>query len=121
MCFTITTPEKIAKKDIVCYKTFRKTSPKTKNDYIAVYYNSFYKLGRIYTTKKFGVGTDGWGDNIIYEGRHSYSNLKYIKKKLLWFEEVLAKCIIPKGTKYYYNAGDKEYVSLAIKLVKEIK
>jgi len=38
----------------------------------------------------------------------------------VWDIEVIVKCIIPKGTKYYYNPGDQEYVSLAIKLVKEL-
>ena len=110
MCFTITTPEKIAKRDIVCYKRLIRR----RGQYTSVYQGSFYMFGKVYKTVGFGfVGRD------VFEGRHSYSNLKQAKR-LVWDIEVIVKCIIPKGTKYYYNPGDKEYVSLAIKLVKEL-
>ena len=110
MCFTITTPEKIAKRDIVCYKRLYKDGGKR----LSAHQSSPYRLGRVYKTVGFGFsGRD------VYEGRHSYSNLKQAKR-FKWDIEVIVKCIIPKGTKYYYNSHDKEYVSLAIKLVKEL-
>ncbi len=117
MCFIITTPEKIAKKDIVCWKPLIKLSPKAKNDYRSIYYRSLYKLKRIYAVKKFGIDGD-----CIDEGLHSYSNLYKAKDRLYIGvdKKTTVKCVIPKGTKYYYNRDYKEYVSLAIKLIKEI-
>ncbi len=121
MCFTITKPEKIAKKDIVCYKTFYPLNAKAKNDYRSPYYGALYSLGKTYTVKRFGKGYSHFDDtDIINEGIHSYSNLEDTKKWEMCGDEVLVKCIIPKGTKYYYNWENKEYVSLAIKLIKEI-
>ena len=112
MCFTITTPEKIAKKDIVCWKLFYKKGEKT---YLSKYQDTRYYLNKIYTTKRFG--TDGY---TINEGRHSYSTRKEAHRVGSWSNYVIAvKCVIPKGAKYYYNRGDKEYVSLAIKLIEE--
>ena len=113
MCFAITTPEKIAKKDITCWKLFEKLSPEAKNDYRSSHQGSLYALGQTYTVKKFGIkkGT-------IDEGIHSYSNRFNAERRANWFGLPLVKCIIPKGTKYYHNKYYQEYVSLKIKLIK---
>ena len=114
MCFTITTPEKIAKKDIGCYKLLD-FAPHSKCDYRSAWFSSPYKLGEVYKTKSFGFDEEDGID----KGRHSYSALSRARK-VAWTGDCIVKCLIPKGTKYYYNSGDKEYVSLAIKLVKEL-
>ena len=114
MCFYITTPEKIAKKDIPCWKLFEKSKTVLR----ALYRNSVYRIGETYTTKKFTRVLC-----YISKGRHSYSTSSKAKdERGGWprLDIVTVKCIIPKGTPYYYNSEDKEYVSLAIKLVKEI-
>ena len=112
MCFKITTPEKIAKKDIVCWKLFCKKGEKT---YRSKHQGTRYFIKKIYSTKHFGL----FGNIEINEGRHSYST-RFKALSLSFGYAIVVKCIIPKGTKYYYNNKDKEYVSLAIKLIKEV-
>ena len=116
MCFTITTPEKIAKKDIVCWKFFERGKTVLRS----FYYNSIYRIGETYTTKRF---THCPYTDAIEKGRHSYSSLRLAELSANRFSNmntVMVKCVIPKSTKYYYNGKDQEYVSLAIKLIKEI-
>ena len=50
------------------------------------------------------------GFNSIERGLHSYSE-PIIALSRCWGNEVVVKCIIPKGSIYYFNPVDKEYVS----------
>jgi len=125
MCFTITTPEQIAKKDIPCWKVLDKLT----GVYSSYYYNSKYRIGETYTTKKLGFSdfyqpATKKSAKQINQGRHSYSTLELAKLQYSYCsaENVrIVKCIIPKGASYYYNRDDRQYVSSAIKLIKEIR
>jgi len=112
MCFIISDehPEvKIAKRDITCYKEVIKhrLSQYVKSD--VMYF--VYKLGKIYKRKMI-VDNDN-----IDTGFHSYSNKCAINR----FRDdiIFVKCIIPKGSEYYYNPSWCEYVSNRI-IIKEI-
>ena len=56
---------------------------------------------------------------------HSFDSKRVAEKMLLWYhlynlvDTKVVKCIIPKGTWYWYNEHDHEYASFALK-VKEI-
>lgn len=127
MCFYIHPKHpkvKIAKRDITCYKVVFPPS-------FCIYRSSVtgfrYILGKQYTVgpqeKEFVRERDYWSNEIepfkIGGGAfHSFSN----KKKIKCFPRVWSriKCIIPKGSRYYYNPDYKEYCSNAIMLVEEL-
>ncbi len=112
MCFYIdpnNKKPKIAEKDIVCWKALIKTDGK----YVSSWFSFEYEVNTLYSRGRFG-----WLDTaMIGYGYHSYSirGYAYIGRG---HKETVRKFIIPKGTKYYYNSRDKEYVSLSIKMVK---
>lgn len=109
MCFIIDPkyPEKkIAKRDITCYKNLN-------SDMTSPFQGMQYKLGVLY---KQPIGAIIY-DDVIREGFHSYSN----KRKAIRMPDrdwSLYKCIIPKGSEYYYDSGYREYVSNQI-IIKE--
>ncbi len=49
-------------------------------------------------------------ENRIENGLHSYSSIKKAMSAT-YKREVIVKCTIPKGSKYYYNPYSQEYVS----------
>jgi len=115
MCFIIDakhSEEKIAKKDIVCYKRLM-ISPT--GNFLSPYQLKPYKLN-ILCRSKLELSSY----NTICVGIHSYSCKKKATSCLnrVYFE-VLAKGIIPKGSRYYYNPIRHEYVSNRI-ILKEI-
>ena len=87
-----------------------------------------YRPGETKTAEKFSfrfVDVCGWRSE-INKGLHSYhwsvaeELFKRYKKSFTKFNNVLIKCIIPKGTPYFKNNAG-EYVSLAIKTPDEYK
>ena len=122
MCFYInnSVKQKIADKDIVCYKVV--------NDDGRPYYRYSrvkYKTGKLYQArnksgkimKSFYKETNLFSSLCkIYSGIHSYKDLITVKAEYSnrYHNSVrkTIKCIIPKGTKYYDNG--REYISLAI-------
>ena len=106
MCFLIHNDHQvsqIATEDIVCFK---RMIPFNHNILITPYRDFEYKIGKTYSAEfsdKLGIG-------IIEEGLHSYTNKERAK---LWktSDEIVVKCIIPKGSIYYFNPNDEEYVS----------
>ena len=128
MCFHIHPEhkeEKTAIEDIVCYKhsdkrirnfLFRKIFI---SDFQKFRYrfNKLYKLDKKivvrYSMVRCGCQYDKTG--AIHEGFHSYA-------KLPEFPPRLVKCIIPKGSQYYYNPfGSGEYVSNQIIIKNKMK
>ena len=112
MCFSIHPDhpdKKIAKRDITCYKILQNISGEL---FSTVQYFR-YKLHKLYKTKidkpKY------WGIN---HGFHSYSNKKCLLENCI-ISTKNVKCIIPKGSEYYYNPFYTEYVSNQI-IIKEI-
>jgi len=108
MCFIIDKKhpkEKVAKKNITCYK-----SVYIKLCIIRAYYfhNFIYKLNKVYQTTGLKVQKNNFGETFINEGFHSYSNNKG-DIDICSINKV--KCIIPKGSKYYYNSEHRQYVS----------
>ena len=122
MCFYIERKRKpktrIAKKDIVCYKTVR-------DDYRPIYNpdKPAYRIGKMYYATNdrrkrikelnlipvnFVNGENGW---VIDYGIHSYIK-KPNRGRILEY-------IIPVGTEYLKN--DTQYVSTKIKPIKEVK
>jgi hypothetical protein len=116
MCFVIDRVEessaRIAKRDMVCYKVFSKYSISKDKKRVKSLYQSFkYDFGYEYyqTTPIVSSG------NTIGEGLHSYSVKRKAKLIATWRAGgVILPCVIPKGTRYYYNSIRKEYVSEAI-------
>jgi len=49
-------------------------------------------------------------ENRIENGLHSYSSIRKAMSAT-YKREVIVKCTIPKGSKYYYNPENQEYVS----------
>ena len=118
MCFFIHknhTKEKIAKKDIVCYKRLIKYE----NGFFSPYMATHYNLNKLYKSKL--KGQFFCNRNVIETGLHSYSYKKEAKSWLRKPYEILAKGIIPKGSKYYYNPTLHEYVSNQIILQEVIR
>ena len=52
-------------------------------------------------------------------GYHSYSTIERAQKNIFFGDEVIIKCIIPKGTEYYIN-NDNEIVSSTIIVTDQI-
>ena len=101
---------KIAKKDIVVYKKLRSYGENYETP-IKYYYVS--KDGDILTTNSFSTNKNR---HYIYVNRgiHSYTNKEY-GKSIIYFNNILVKCIIPKGTPYIISNRIKdEIVSLIL-------
>jgi hypothetical protein len=118
MCFYIHQDHidaKIAENDITCYKILTR---KKNKDLVSPYIGSEVILGEKVEQKleRYGFSID--------IGIHSCSTfLSAVKRRFeMWAgthccepgKKIIIKCIIPKGTKYYYNPEDKEYVSEAM-------
>lgn len=111
----------IAKKDIICYKIYNKTEEG--------YLSSPY-LGYIASMQNFTelepnpIGSDH--KYIINKGFHSFKHLKNAKLDVqfypfLYTDNIIYKCIIPKGSKYYRGlfAGRVSYCSESL-ILKEV-
>ena len=55
----------------------------------------------------------------IDAGYHSYNTIEIAQKSIFFGDEVVIKCIIPKGTEYYIN-NDNEIVSSTIIVTDQI-
>lgn len=97
------------------------------------YFNHEVKLGKnYYATMKIRPSSFVHRDKnhegtvgimVIDEGLHSYEWSNPVADRLRgisneYSSSVVIKCIIPKGTPYYYNPELKEYVSECIKTIK---
>jgi len=116
MCFIISkdpteSEPKIATQDITCYKRMA-VGKGLENKYYSCPRAVRYKLGKLYKNKRF-VKQARVGDTAITKGRHSYTDLAYVMR-MQRHGEGIVECIIPKGTEYYVNTANHEYVSLAI-------
>ena len=120
MCFYIHPKhpsKKIAKRDIICYKIIKENYHSLNQDFP-------YQFNKLYTNKKALLIERTNGILSIHIGYHSYSSknkalLDYHLKLTKFL--LLVKCIIPKGSDYYYNTIAKEYVSNQIILQEIIK
>ena len=110
----------IAKTDIVCYKVYVLNN----NKYVSPYQNcDMPGINELVTTE-----LQRSGDFYIEKGFHSFACLKDAEVEAEWFGNVhghevcIAKCIIPKGSKYYWGKfrDDYSYCSESIKIEKII-
>jgi hypothetical protein len=81
---------------------------KEKNQFVIKEVNNF----SIFSTRADNI------PNEIYQGLHSYSNLKEVKVRM-HPEDTIHNSFIPKGTKYYYNPSRREYVSLKLRVYRK--
>ena len=118
MCFHVHPDHptaKIAEKDITCYKVVEtvRGNNQYKVKYISLYQGFIYERGKTYFSEISRYY------NKIEEGVHSYTNLK-TASEYKRYGVVLIECTIPKGSTYYYDPENEEYVSNQIKIIKTI-
>lgn len=95
-----------AQKNIKCYKLLRITGKKARSPYQhMIYFNSLTYQNKSIKSANFEFMHES--KHYLYDGLHSYSNKKYICKRY----HKIFEGYIPKGTRYYYNPIDHEYVS----------
>jgi len=116
MCFNIHTDHrevKTAEEDIVCYK-FMDYDERTGYHY-APYMSTKYNYGMIYadpTLKdEFEMEVEGYSIN---EGIHSYTNRERCQSEKSSSYQTIIEVVIPKGTKYYLNPYNQQYVSTKV-------
>jgi hypothetical protein len=113
MCFDTTKHQKpkFATEDIECWKVIKS------NGY--AYHRKYkYVIGAVQPRviiRKCGV--DSEDDAHIFEGYHSYTNIKKAGNHRPNRSYIVSRFIIPKGTRYFHNIGDNEYVAEVIKRV----
>ena len=129
MClYTKQVEPKIAEKDIVCYKFYRRYNEILISPYQEV---TAPEIGIVTNTK---LGESHKLENDVFyihefynirrvnEGFHSFKILEEIKHKINGYRNldlVIFKCIIPRGSSYYEGRFDRyeSYCSNSIKLV----
>ena len=67
--------------------------------YKTIYQNFTVKIGETYTSSLERI------DDTVHEGLHSYANIRDTRHTRIG-DEVIAKCIIPKGASYYKGTFD---------------
>lgn len=125
MCFNTTkkSKPKIASEDILCWKVLKRK--RTKKGYGAKFNNTgihpnlYYMPGEKQEPIKIRKEKSCFGEDEyeINKGYHSYTSeakARIGKER----EEKVFLFIIPKGTKYYHNIWDCEYVSETIIMCK---
>lgn len=121
MCFYIDSKhqnKKKAKRGITCYKILLRNWKSTVRDF--EYIQGITYLDNDALNLERGI----FGTDVINRGYHSYSS----KNKVLqayglrdFYYKMIVKCIIPKGSEYYYNSDLKEYVSNQIIIKEKVK
>ena len=119
MCFVIHEKhpdKKIAKRDITCYKDV--LSHRNKQFVKSAVKEFAYRFNRLYRTRLDRERIKVFGELApLNKGFHSTSNKK--RNGLWWASDFSVRCIIPKGSEYYYNPEEMEYISNQI-IIKEI-
>lgn len=112
MCFQIDPRYKevlIAKRPIIVYKRFRgEINVESNKCYMSPYQMFIYEKGETYFEDAAFVDKCSFFGISI--GLHSYSALDMAKYQRA-NSEIIVPCVIPKGSKYYYNSIRKEYIS----------
>lgn len=111
MCLRVTNPSVLleAVEDIVCYKVICKYIHK--NGYHTPYRLFPITIGDTYKSKLELIEREYKYGNSVEKGLHSFCNLDDVLT--IDSAEIIVKCIIPKGSKYYkgYFDGDASYAS----------
>ena len=126
MCFYIektgiNSRPRIADKDIQCYKVVYAGS--TDNIIVSKHHKYVYEINRLYKLnhelRPYTSPKSLSNISSIDEGFHSYTKLRVVLDTDYYKLMTIVKCIIPKGSTYYLNNKDEEYVSDQI-IIKEI-
>ena len=125
MCFHIHKNHRLPKtatRDITCYKVMLQK----RNGKVFSFVTDFeYVCDRKYETEMRVVTGTGYNYGEIENGFHSFMypwyklRNKYVYARRVTGEATLVKCVIPKGSIYYKNPYDGEFVSNSI-IVKEL-
>lgn len=115
--------ERVADRDIVCYKVVEKRSRST--HYRTYYRGKKIEIGKTYNSslKKY---TDVWGRTVVEKGLHSFKTKTdvfdlYKKTRKSSTPMFVVKCIIPKRALYYAGTFGKSRSYASNKLIyKEI-
>lgn len=122
MCFNIHPEhptELIAEEDIKVKKYYQLKG----SHYESPWQGHEVKVGELYTEPVYGeITRDICGHSTINKGFHSYQSDCNSKDSFYksYHYSFPIECTIPKGTRYYYNPGEMEYVSQAILIGKPI-
>ena len=120
MClYTKQTEPEIAEQDIECYKVYVKS-------YGDRWFSPYQECPMPIMNGLVTTELQRPGDFYIEKGFHSFACLKDAEVEAEWFGNVhghevcIAKCIIPKGSKYYWGKfrDDYSYCSESIKIEK---
>ena len=118
MCLNANVKEKkveiiTLEEDLIVYKLLAE-------NFRSLYEDFPYELNKLYKTSFKRVEIR---NGEISKGFHSYSDTKRIEEiegSGDYNDGILVKCIIPKGTRYYYNSNRKQYISLKIIPLKKV-
>lgn len=115
MCFIIEKGHAtaiVAEKPVHCYKI---VIPEGRGTYTSQWRDFPYQNGKLYKgnglLSRYRIGCELYG-----EGIHSYTNLE-IAKDNVTSGGIIIHCEIPKGTRYYENPFDQEFISDNIKII----
>ena len=126
MClFTHLGEARTANKDITCYKiVYPGDSQETPSDVFKSLMMKFhYKIGVTYEEPEFNVTSEEPDFEIddkkgreVHKGFHSYRKLS---EAAYWVSgrHAILKCVIPAGSKYYYDPNKNYYCSNKLKIV----
>jgi hypothetical protein len=134
MCFHVTSPLSIAEQDIPCYKVMKLRYNKKKEElYLVSFFQDYH-----YTSNEPPSVDLYEHDQMVYAGYYSFINKKdddtycyysNLNRTILTnfiidgflelnskhtYHPILVECYIPKGSHYYMNARNNEYVSSRI-------
>lgn len=124
MCFSIdkNNPDpKIAEKNIICYKIVD-ILRNDKHHVSSLYHQYEYVIGELnehvelvikFPEDRLKNLTKSF-NGMIDRGYHSYCTKTSAMLHIVFPHELLVRCAIPEGTKYYYDSLEKEYVSETI-------
>lgn len=95
MCLTIDFNQKpeVASEDIVVYKHLIRR--RRGSGFLTSFRLSEIEIGLSYYAELNKIYDK------VYEGLHSYASCEIAKQRAIYWNEVLVKCIIPKGSTYY--------------------
>ena len=103
----------VAKKDIICYKWVERGYYNRKL-LLTPYYCTIVRIGQVMKVKSLEIN---W--STVGRGIHGFTTLKTGKIHINCSDDVLIRCIIPKGTEYIKGEGN-EIVATKMKLKKMI-
>ncbi len=119
MCYYTTRTDRTRKtplkatKDITVWKVFEN---RTQAGVYPPYYPMLYEFGEEYFEDALDTPKTVRDKSELNVGLHSYSSLRHAERS--GFMYIVIKCVIPKGSKYFYNRRLGEYISDTLRIGK---